>query len=159
MLLTLIALLLSADPPKERPGDLVWATPESLQKGGDRTFMALGTREGHRYIFRARGRCDRDPIVTLSTVAPLQGGPARGLPIAVIRPQPEPIFGIDFRVIFGSLPHRFLNMGEGKPEQTELTFIADRDDLPIRLSDHWELPKSVKCTVDNFEIVVAPPEP
>lgn len=142
--LLVIAVLLGDDSPPERPGDLVWRTTEVVEKGGDKTFMATGTRKGHRYVFRSRGLCQRKqwPVWV-----------PYGMPRRPYRQ--EWMFGLDFRVTFGGQPSRGLEVGEGKPAKTELTFTADRDDLPIRIEDHWEQPAGVQCTIDDLQVVVA----
>ena len=138
----LVSLLLLAAPAGQpRPGDLIWQSSEALDKGANRTFVAVGTRRGTRYLFRARGVCE-------TRVWTRNGW--------TVRARSESIFGIDFRITFGSGEKQVLNVGDKKPEQTELAFVADGDDVPIRIRDNWDLPEKVSCTVDGFEVVVAP---
>lgn len=123
---------------------LVWSTSELVEKGGDKTFTATGTRKGHRYLFRARGFCA------------WQGISLWGL---VTRQRIGRIFGIDFRVTFGAAERKIMNVGERKPEQTELELVADSDDVAIRITDSWPLPAGVYCVVDGIEVVTpASPE-
>ena len=144
MFRVLVSLLLVGGSAREAsPGDLVWQTADQLEKGTNRTFVAVGTQKGGRYLFRARGVCD----VKVWTHT------GRGW---TIRSQSERIFGIDFRVTLGSGAKQILNVGDKKPEQTELAFVADRDDVPIHIQDSWELPEKVSCTIDGVEVVVAP---
>src|SRR4051812_3734581 len=79
-----------APAPAPKKTELVWSTNEVVEKGGDRTFTATGTRRGQRYTFRARGVCVWQSI-TLYT--------RYGL---VRRERIGEIFGIDFRVMLGS---------------------------------------------------------
>lgn len=46
--------------------------------------------------------------------------------------------------------------GETKPDQTELEFTADTDDVTVRIHDNWELPPQVTCSIDGIEVVRAP---
>lgn len=135
------ALALSASP---SGGDLVWHSPERIEKGASRTFVATGTRKGQKYLFRARGECRWLPRQIITR---------RGV---IVRERADRIFGIDFRVSFGSDERRIMSVGERAPQQTELTFIADRDDVPVHVFDSWDLPEQVVCSVDGFEIVTAP---
>ena len=148
MLRIALAIVLAGDAvPAPRPGDLIWKTSATVEKGGDETFVTTGTRAGQRYLFRARGICKLKP-----------GAVWLGVPFGWReRERKESIFGIDFRVVFGSGDPRMMQVGDGKVDRTELVFVADRDDTPIRIVDHWELPKDVTCTIDNIEVVAPPP--
>ena len=129
------------------PGELVWSTDEVLTKGASRTYTARGTRKGEPYLFRARGECrnERRPIYSY-------WGP-------IYRDRPDRIFGIDFRVEFGQQHHQFLEVGEAKVEQTEIRFIADRDDVSVHVFDGgFGLPDHVMCAIDGLEVVSAAPE-
>ena len=141
MLYAALVMMMLAD-----TGDLVWSTNAQLSRQSDRSFTATGTRKGQRYQFRARGVCSWEPVSYWI-------GRHR-----ISRIPSSPIFGIDFRASFGSDQRRILNVGSGKPEQTELTFVADRDDVTIRDWDNWDLPNRVHCTVDEIEVLLAPPE-
>ncbi|MBL8952150.1 MAG: hypothetical protein JNK82_15315 [Myxococcaceae bacterium] len=120
----------------------VWKTSEVVEKGGDKTFTATGTKKGVTYVFKARGFCV-NPSRT-----PWLGTVRRG--------RPDRIFGIDFRVTFGGGERQLMNVGERRPLDTALTFTADADDVAIRIEDYWELPKSVSCTIDGIEVVLSP---
>ncbi len=122
----------------------MWSTAEQVGRAANRTFVATGTRKGNRYLFRARGQCWWAPLTIMTRQGP------------IVRPRTDRIFGIDFRVIFGADDKRFLNVGERVPAQTELSFIADRDDVPVHIVDAFELPEQVGCAVDGFEVVAAP---
>ena len=122
----------------------VWRTTEVVEKAGDKTFTATGTKKGGEYLFRARGVCAW-PSITLWTHL----GPVRRQRIA-------DIFGIDFQVTFGGGERQFMNVGSRRPELTELKFTADSDDVKIRIRDAWELPDKVFCTVDGIEVVDTP---
>ena len=139
-----LLLVVLAGPLSPRPGELVWSTTEQVGKSADRTFVATGTRKGNRYVFRARGQCWWPPL-TINT----KYGP-------IVRERPDRIFGIDFRVIIGDDEKRFMDVGERTPQQTELPFVADRDDVTVHIVDAWELPAQVGCAVDGIEVVVAP---
>ena len=134
-MLTVALLVLAADP-------VVWRTSQTLQKGDDTTFIAKGTRKGRRYVFHARGVCGW----------PSKYGCARRGNVTLGRGD---IFGIEFRVTIGRGDHQFLNVGTKKPELTELEFVADSNDVPIRLEDHWDLPDKVTCTIDQIEVRAA----
>lgn len=134
----LTTLLLSGTP----PGQLVWSTPDQLTKGSSRTFIAKGTRKGNQYVFRARGECRWLPRQLVTEFG-----------FVFTRERPERIFGIDFRVKFGQQAHRFLEVGERVPAQSELVFVADQDDVSVHVADVFELPEGVVCTVDELEIV------
>ena len=127
-----------------RPGDLIWSSGERLEKGANRTFVVTGTRKGQKYLFRARGEC---------RWLPLKVRTKHGF---IDRERTERIFGIDFRATLGSSDKQFLNVGERVPEQTEFTFVADRDDVPVHLEDAFQLPEHVICAIDGLEVVVAP---
>lgn len=122
----------------------VWRATEIVEKGGDKTFVATGTKKGHAYLFRARGVCIYQSLSLWS-----QWGLVR-------RQRVGRIFGIDFRVTFGAGERQIMSVGERKPEQTELAFTADSDDVAIRIQDNWELPPQVSCTIDGIEVVQAP---
>src|SRR6185295_5467514 len=130
----------SPPPPAAKKADLVWSTSEVVEKAGDRTFVAAGTKKGERYVFHARGVCVWQSIALWT-----QFGPVR-------RARIGRIFGIDFRVQFGAGEKKMMNVGERRPEQTELTFVADSDDVAIRITDAWDLPEKVLCTVDGIEV-------
>lgn len=83
-------------------------------------------------------------------------GPKTGF---IERERTERIFGIDFRVTFGSDKKQFLNVGERVPQQSELTFVADRDDVPISIVDAFELPPEVLCSLEGFQVVEAAEQP
>ena len=128
----------------QRGGELVWSVADRVGKGADRTFIATGTRKGTRYVFRARGQCWWAPLTLMTEQGP------------IVRERPNRIFGIDFRVTFGADEKRFMEVGEKEPLQTEVSFVADRDDVPVRIVDAWELPEQVSCAVDGIEVVAAP---
>ncbi len=135
-------IALAAAQTAARPGDLVWSTDEVLAKGTDHTFTAKGTRKGGRYLFKARGECKWEPMVVWMVRR-----------WVYVRRQ-RPIFGITFKVAFGSGEAVLLKVGENRPESNAIEFVADRDDLPIRVMDTWDLPKGVVCTVDGIQVVV-----
>ncbi len=149
MLRLILTLTLLADATPERPGTLVWKTSETVGKNGDKVLSAAGTRQGHRYVFRSRGVCRWRPVKIWLD-----------FPFGWVNyEKKESIFGIDFRVTFGGGEPQVLNVGSSKTEQTELSFVADKDDASIRIEDHWDLPKDVVCTIDNIEVVVPPVSP
>jgi len=129
------------------PGDLIWQSGEQLSKGTQRTFVAVGTKKGTRYVFRAQGQCWWIPLRI-----PTKTG-------FIERERTERIFGIDFRVTFGSDTKQFLNVGERVPQQSELTFVADRDDVPISIVDAFELPRDVMCNVEGLQVLQAAQQP
>lgn len=145
VVISLIAAAVAGDAP---PGDLVWSTSETLGRGVDRTFVVPGTRKGARYLFKARGVCQWEPIQF----------PVRFAWPPVVVQRRSTIFGIDFRVVFGANDPRLLAVGDGKPERSAIAFVADRDDVTVRIYDNWELPRGVDCTIDGIELVVAPRE-
>ena len=122
-------------------GPVVWSTHEKLGKGVNKTFVAKGTRRGESYVFHARGVCQWERMRVWTRRGPIS------------RDRPEHIDGIEFRVTFGSGEHQFLEVGEKEAEQTELSFVADRDNVPIHIEDHWDLPDKVHCTIDGIEVV------
>lgn len=128
------------------PGELVWRSPDTLGKGVSHTYTAIGTRKGEAYVFRARGECRWSPKQIVTRYG------------TILRDRPDRIFGIDFRVKFGEQEKRFLDVGEAQPVQTELVFVADRDDVTVQIVDAaFGLPQNVNCWVDGLEIVAAPP--
>ena len=142
-----LALVLSTLVMTGVPGDLVWSTDEVLTKGASRTYNLKGTRKGEPYIFRARGECRWLPRQIYSYWGP------------IYRERPDRIFGIDFRVEFGQQQHQFLEVGEAKIEQTEIRFVADRDDMSLHVYDGgFGLPDHVVCAIDGLEVVSASPQ-
>jgi hypothetical protein len=140
-------LVTEPEAPPERP--FYWTTPDVLGRGADRTFVIKGTRAGGRYRFQATGVCKWEGI-------PMHfvGGP----PHRMFR-RTGHIFGIDFRIQFGSSPEKvILNVGTNRPEQTALDFVADRDDVAVRVFDNWDLPKGVTCSIDGIGVLSAPAE-
>jgi hypothetical protein len=147
-------VLVDRDAAPERSGDLVWTTSAVVVKGGDQTFAVKGTLQGHRYVFRARGMCRREPRQMMLWVP--TGSHGVGFWNFMWRERRDAIFGIDFRVAFGAEEPQVLRVGENKPDQSEIAFVADRDDVPIRVLDHWDLAKDVTCAIDNLQVVAAP---
>lgn len=142
MVATLLLLaVLTAEP-------TVWATGEALGKGADRTFKAKGTKKGATYRLRARGQCTW-PVQEVRTVD------EEGRESLVKRQKKEAIFGIDFRVKIGAQGHQFLEVGDQKPLETDLQFVADADDVAIRVYDNWESKDEVLCTLDQIRVVRA----
>src|SRR5690348_12881330 len=103
------------------PGRVVWSTGEVLGSGGDRTFIAKGTRRGQAYVFRARGQCKWEPKLL------------RGRYRNIYRERPDRIFGIDFRVELGGQEKRFLDVGDAETTESEIKFVADSDDLKVHV--------------------------
>ena len=134
-------LVISAIVFSSAPGTPVWASQETLTKGANRTFVAKGTRAGQTYVFRARGQCKWQPKILRTR---------RG---RIKRDRPDGIFGIDFRVKFGEQEKRFLDVGEGEPLDSALVFVADEDDVKVRVFDAFELPDKVDCKIDKLQIV------
>src|SRR5262245_22498651 len=115
----------TTEAPPATKSDLVWSTPDVLGKAVDKTLVATGTKKGGRYVFHARGVCRWEGI-SLYTQFGMWN-----------RSRIGSIFGIDFRVTFGSGERKHMSVGDRRPEQTELTFVADADDVPIRITDAW----------------------
>lgn len=143
--LALVVVLCLSRPPM--PGDLIWQSGEQLHKGAQQTFVAVRTKKGTRYVFRAQGQCWWPPLRIATKTGFIE------------RERTERIFGIDFRVTFGSDTKQFLNVGERVPQQSELTFVADRDDVPISIVDAFELPRDVMCNVEGFQVLQAEQQP
>lgn len=138
-------LVTEPEAPPERP--FYWASPDVLGKGVDRVFVIKGTKAGQRYRFQATGVCKWE-----GTPVYFVGGP----PGRTFR-HTGTIFGIDFRVQFGASAEKvLLNVGAHRPERTAIDFVADRDDVQIRVFDNWDLPKGVQCTLDDLGVVTAP---
>ena len=143
-------LVTAPEPPLTPPSTLVWRTDDVLGRGADRSFIATGTRAGQRYRLKATGVCKWE-----GTPVYFVGGP----PGRVFR-RTGHIFGIDFRVQLGGSPDKqILEVGAHRPEETALDFVADHDDVPLRIFDNWDLPKGVTCTIDGIEVVSAPASP
>jgi hypothetical protein len=138
MVTALFLLILSG-----APGRVVWSTGDTLRSGDDRTFTAKGTVKGQSYVFRASGQCKWEPKVI------------RTRRRVIRRDRPDRIFGIDFRVEFGNQEKRFLEVGEAETLETELEFVADSDDMKLRVFDAFKLPDKVHCTIHGIQIVSA----
>jgi hypothetical protein len=133
---TLLLLVLTS-----APGTVVWKSNDTLKEGADKTFIAKGTRKGTTYVFKARGLCKWQPK-RLRT--------RRG---SIKRDRPDRIFGIDFRVMFGEQEKQFLEVGEAESLETSLVFVADQNDMRVRVFDAFELPDKVDCKIDGLQIV------
>src|SRR5262245_38700619 len=111
-----------ASPPAKSA--FVWRTQEIVEKAGDKTFTAAGTKKGNRYVFHARGVCTWQSISLWTGYG------------MVRRQRIGNIFGIDFQVTIGNGDKKFMNVGARRPEITEVTFVADSDDVKIRVRDN-----------------------
>jgi hypothetical protein len=148
MLRTVIALAFAAGfqvgdtrPPPPPKNLLVWRADDVVEKGGDKTFIAFGTRKGGHYVFRARRECTQQAVAVYTGYG------------VVWRRHSSDIFGIDFRITFGQGEKLIMNVGNRKPEQTELAFTATEDNVQIRIRDNWELPRTVSCLVDDIQVL------
>lgn len=116
-----------------------WHTADTIQNGGDKTFTLSGTRAGQRYVLKVRAVCVPTPKWTWRGRQWTDRNHAK-------------VFGADFRVSFNGGDARLIDVGDRKPETTELAFTAPTDDATLRVWDQWEQPKSVPCVVDGLEV-------
>jgi len=114
----------------------------SVDLGESRQFQLKGARAGQEYVFSASGECTRK--------AKKKAGRGK------VREDPKrSIFGVDFAVQFGQQAPRQLHPGQHKTEETTLRFVADEDDVAIRVFDRSSVDDDVRCSVSNFSVDAA----
>jgi tetratricopeptide (TPR) repeat protein len=129
-------------PPLES-GRVVASFDGTLSLGADRTFNARGLRKGTSYVFRASGQCSReDRVIMVDTN------------VAIRRERKESIFGIDFAVQFGTHDPRQLSAGQYQQDFNQIEFIADAEEMPIRVFDRSTVDRGVVCTLTGFTVAV-----
>lgn len=118
--------------------------------GGSTTLKARLVK-GRTYVFKATGRCDRSlrEFVDENPESPGFGNTIRVKPVDTR----GPVFGLDFRVQFGSQASRSLGVDVGADDESKVEFVADADDQVIRVFDESNAAKEVTCTVGGFSVV------
>jgi hypothetical protein len=123
-------------------GKVLATCAEAVGLGQERAFVVDALRPGELYLFRARGVCSRESLTCELTPRLVQRTHGR-------------IVGVDFAVEVGRQPPRQLSAGHNEPEDNELTFVADAEEIQIRIFDRSRSPEpGVSCTFDGFEVVV-----
>ncbi|MGC4122472.1 MAG: hypothetical protein QM765_49420 [Myxococcales bacterium] len=121
--------------PRHPPGQVVAAWDVWLSLGEERVFVAHGLTPGQRYVFRASGSCRK---VRLG--------------YADVRTD---VFGIDFRVQFGSEESsRSLVVGqEGALDENKVSFVAGGSEQSIRVFDASSVGRTASCYMTGFSVV------
>lgn len=136
---------------RHEPGQVVAAfVGQRIGLGGSATLEAKLVK-GQAYVFKATGRCDRAlrEFVDEDPESPGFGNTLRVKPVDTR----GPVFGLDFRVQFGSQPSRSLGVEVGADDENAIEFVADADDEIIRVFDESNAAKEVSCTVGGFSVV------
>jgi len=129
--------------PAPRSGEVIAKFPNSIQRRGKDELKVRGLVPGRPYVFRATGTCERE----LKEFTDEEGNVYRRRGLA-------DVFGLDFRVQFGSSASRSLSMGTGgKREENRIEFVAEEAEMRIRVFDESSVDDDVACTLDGFSVV------
>jgi len=122
-------------------GRTLQSFPETVELHGDKSFVIRGLTKGQQYIFRADGECKHK-----KKVIQFDDGST------YIRQNRSPIFGVDFRVQFGSQEQRQIYTGEGKPDHNDISFVAERSEMSIHVFDQSSVEEDVECALSGFSV-------
>ncbi len=128
-------------------GETVQTFPGEISLGGSQNFRVKELEAGRGYRFRAVGKCWRvAPKAVWRNGHRLRIGHA---------PDPSDIFGLDFRVQFGSAPSCPLYAGQkGQADENSVGFIAEAAEVSIRVWDDGKVDSDVRCTFSDFAVRV-----
>ncbi len=120
--------------PRHRPGEVVATFKAWVGMGESRSFVASGLVPGQTYVFHASGSCRRVRMRR-----------------ADVR---RDVFGIDFRVQFGSSAEsRALRLGqEGSRDESHVPFVADASEVVIRVFDSSSAGPEASCYLTDFSV-------
>ena len=129
--------------PSQESGKVVASFSEIVSLGEEQTFTATGLHPSQLYVLRAYGFCENEA--------------ERACDLRAARFIPErraPIAGVDFSVQFGGQEPRPLVAGVDGPERNELSFVADSEEMEIRVFGQSAVDEGVRCTFSGFVVFV-----
>jgi hypothetical protein len=130
-------------------GDIVASFPNRIGRGGSTSFVVNGLTKGRPYRLESTGHCKHGR-------ARCRQYSRDGACIRMGVHSSAGFYGLDFRVQLGSQPSRSLPVGQGREEQSRVSFMADSETITIRVFDESNIGPSegeVVCNVGGFAVV------